>query len=142
MIKNCPVELEISFKTFRAAEGAALKVTSTMLRSINVGTGVPLGFTVATLRPVVGDGVGVGEAPRSSGKRARRSDVTLSTLASSKMFMSFWTWESSCPSNDATAVAGMVVANSSNPSRNLSGNLTLFTRALSIVAMVTRRKRD
>src|SRR5437762_13586903 len=64
MIKNCPVELEISFKTFRAAEGAALKVTSTMLRSINVGTGVPLGFTVATLRTVVGDGVGFGEARR------------------------------------------------------------------------------
>src|SRR6266542_1744909 len=78
-MKNCPVELTISFRTFRAAEGAALKVTSTMLRSINVGTGVPPGFAAATLRPGDGDGVGVGTAPRSSGKRGRRRDVTLST---------------------------------------------------------------
>ena len=40
------------------------------------------------------------------------------------------------------APAGMVVVNSSNPSSNLSGNFTLFVRALSSVAMVTRRKRD
>src|SRR5437762_14089635 len=34
MMKNCPVELAISFRTFRAAAGAALKVRSTTLRSI------------------------------------------------------------------------------------------------------------
>ena len=71
MIKNWPVELASSFKIFRAAEGAALKVTSTMLRSIKIGAGVPPGFAVATLRPMFGEGVGVGEARRSSGKGVR-----------------------------------------------------------------------
>ena len=77
MMKNCPVEAVISFKTFRATAGAALKLTSTTLRSINSGAGVPPGFAGvragATLRPRVGaaDGVGVGEAPCSSGNGAR-----------------------------------------------------------------------
>ena len=69
MVKNCPVELVISFKTFRAAAGAALKEISTTLRSINFGVGVPPGFTaVTTVRPRAGGGVGVGvaDALRSS----------------------------------------------------------------------------
>src|SRR6266487_2006751 len=36
MMKNCPVEFAISFKTFRAAAGAALNVRSTTLRSTRV----------------------------------------------------------------------------------------------------------
>src|SRR5918996_5137437 len=44
MMKNCPVELTISFKTFRAADGAALNVRSTTLRSTKVARlGVVLG---------------------------------------------------------------------------------------------------
>ena len=69
IMKNCPVELAISFKTFRAAPGAALNVISTTLRSINFGVGVPLGFTAVTpIRPRadVGVGVGVADALRSS----------------------------------------------------------------------------
>src|SRR5438094_3853486 len=100
MMKNCPLEAAISFNAFRAAEGAALKVTSTTLRSINFGAGVPLGFAV----PGAGGGVGVGDVLPSSVKGARRNDVTLSTLESTKMFMSVWIWESSCPSNRVTAV--------------------------------------
>src|SRR6266542_1667514 len=69
-----------------------------------------------TPTPSPSPGRRVGAAPRSSGKRGRRRDVTLSTLASSKMFMSIWIWESSCPSNGVTAVLGMIVANSSKPS--------------------------
>src|SRR5437016_9363041 len=44
MIKNCRVEAAISLMTFRAAPGAALKLTSTRLRSTNGGAGVPPGF--------------------------------------------------------------------------------------------------
>ena len=66
--------------------------------------------------PATGDGVGVTDAPCSSGKGRRRNAVTLSTLASSKMLMSIWICESSCPSNAATAVPGIVRANSSKPS--------------------------
>ena len=58
MMKNWPVEFVISFRTFRAAPGAALKETSTTLRSIKFGVGVPPGFAVvATLCP--GAGVGL-----------------------------------------------------------------------------------
>ena len=72
MMKNCPVEAVISFKTFRATAGAALKLTSTTLRFTNVGAGVLVGFAAAaTLRPGAGDAVGVGEAPCSSDKGAR-----------------------------------------------------------------------
>src|SRR5947207_11534442 len=127
-MKNCPLEAAISFNAFRAAEGAALKVTSTTLRSINFGAGVPLGFAVARLPPGGGGGVGVGDVLPSSVKGARRNDVTLSTLESTKMFMSVWIWESSCPSSRVTAVFGMALANSSKPSRNLSGSLTLLDR--------------
>src|SRR5436190_24216048 len=75
MTKNCPVEATISFKTFRAAPGAALKLISTILRFIKVGAGVPPGFAGATPRPRAGDGVGVGEARCSSVKGERRQDV-------------------------------------------------------------------
>ena len=51
MMKNCLVEAVISFNTFRAASGAALNVTSTILRSTNGGAGVLPGFAVAILRP-------------------------------------------------------------------------------------------
>src|SRR5437899_1245939 len=44
MMKNCPVEAVISFKAFRAAPGAALKLISTMLRSINGVASVAPGF--------------------------------------------------------------------------------------------------
>ena len=66
----------------------------------------------------------------------------LSTLASSKMLMSICTCESSCPSNAATAVVGIIRANSSKPSWNLSGNFTLFVRARSSAARVAWRRRD
>src|SRR4029077_19217054 len=59
MIKNCRVEAAISFKTFRAWPGGALKLRSTRLRSTNGGAGVPPGFAAGVLRPTVGDGVGV-----------------------------------------------------------------------------------
>ncbi len=71
MIKNCPVEAVISLMTFRAADGDALKLTSTTLRWINVGAGLLPGFVAVTLRPGAGDGVGVGEALPSSDKGAR-----------------------------------------------------------------------
>src|SRR5207237_2553748 len=90
MIKNCRVEAAISLMTFRAAPGAALKLTSTRLRSTNGGPGAPPGFAPGALRPTIGDGIGVDDGPPSSGKGVRRSEVTLSTFASSKIFMSIW----------------------------------------------------
>ena len=146
-MKNCPVELVISFRTFRAAPGAALKDISTTLRSINGGAGVPAGLAIVVTfpRPRAGDGVafgvGLDDAACSSGKGRRRNAVILSTFASSKMLTSICTCESSCPSNAATAVLGMVLANSSNPSSNLSGNFTLFVRARSSTARVAWRRR-
>src|SRR5947209_5775262 len=71
MMKNCPVEAVISFKAFRAAPGAALKLISTMLRSINGGAAVAPGFAVATLCPGAGDGVGLNEGAPSSAKGLR-----------------------------------------------------------------------
>ena len=83
MMKNCPVELAISFKTFRAAAGAALKVRSTTLRSTKFTVlAVALGSAgFAGFGPRVGLpfragaelclGAGVGETARSSGKGAR-----------------------------------------------------------------------
>ena len=68
-MKNCPLELAISFKTLRAAAGVALKVRSTMLRFNNAGGGVAVLVAIA-VRPV-GDGVGVDEAACSSDKGAR-----------------------------------------------------------------------
>jgi len=44
-------------------------------------------------------------------------------------------WESSCPSSGETAVFGMAVVNSSNPSSNLSGSLTWFACACLRVAI-------
>ena len=76
MIKNCPVELAISFKTFRAAAGAALNVKSTTLRFSNSG-GVALGSAgfapraALPFRPGVGVAAGGGETPCSSRKGAR-----------------------------------------------------------------------
>ena len=69
-MKNCPLELAISFKTLRAAAGVALKVRSTMLRFNNVGGGVAVLVALA-VRPAAGDGVGVDEAACSSDKGAR-----------------------------------------------------------------------
>src|SRR5215510_12288711 len=81
MMKNWLVEFVISFSTFRAAPGAALKETSTVLRAIRFGVAAPAGLAdAATLCP--GAGVGVGDDPRSSANARRRSDVMLSTLAS------------------------------------------------------------
>ena len=114
-MKNCPLEFAISFKTLRAAAGVALKVRSTMLRFNNAGDGVAV-FVAAALRPAAGDGVGVDEAACSSGNGARRKEVTLSTFASSRMFISIWIWESSCPRSGAAAVSGNAMANSSKPS--------------------------
>src|SRR6266567_6577170 len=102
MIKICPVELAISFNTFRAADGAALNVRSTTLRSIKFAALlVALGsadFCPRAGLPFragagVGFGAGVDEGPCSSGKGARRKEVTLSTLASSKTFMSICIWD-------------------------------------------------
>ena len=70
IMKNCPVELAISFKTLRAAAGVALNVRSTMLRFNNAGGGVAVLVAVA-VRPAAGDGVGVDEAACSSDKGAR-----------------------------------------------------------------------
>ena len=88
-MKNCPLEFAISFKTLRAAAGVALKVSSTMFRCSDVGGGVLVLVAVA-VRLAAGDGVGVGKDFRSSGNGARCKEVTLSTLASSRMFMSIW----------------------------------------------------
>ena len=68
--------------------------------------------------------------------------MMLSTLASSKMLISICTCESSCPSNAATAVLGIILANSSKPTWNLSGNFTLFARARYSTARVVWRRRD
>ena len=87
IMKNCPLEFAISFKTLRAAAGVALKVRSTMLRFNNAGDGVAVLVAVAARR-TTGVGVGVDEAACSSGKGARRKEVTLSTFASSRMFIS------------------------------------------------------
>src|SRR6266496_3595659 len=54
IMKNCPLEFAISFKTLRAAAGVALKVTSTMFRCSAVGGGV---LVLAAIRPAAGDGV-------------------------------------------------------------------------------------
>ena len=70
IMKNCPVEFAISFKTFRAAAGVALKVSSTMFRCSDVGGGVLVLVAVA-VRPPAGDGVGVDKDFRSSGNGAR-----------------------------------------------------------------------
>src|SRR6476660_2809197 len=78
MINNCPLDAAISFNTLRAAAGAALNVTATTLRSINVGTGVLPGLAVAKLWPTAG----VGDALPSSVKGARCNDDTLSTFES------------------------------------------------------------
>ena len=89
MMKNCPLEFAISFKALRAAAGVALKVSSTMFRCSDVGGGV-LVLVAMAVRLAAGDGVGVDEDFRSSGNGARCKEVTLSTLASSRMFMSIW----------------------------------------------------
>src|SRR4029450_2101536 len=68
IMKNCPLEFAISFKTLRAAAGVALKLRSTMFRCSDGGAGVAV---LAAIRPVVGDGVGVDEPLRSSGRGAR-----------------------------------------------------------------------
>src|SRR5437588_373010 len=68
IMKNCPLEFAISFRTLRAAAGVALKVRSTMLRFNNAGGGVAV---LAAALPAPGDGVGVGEAACSSDKGAR-----------------------------------------------------------------------
>src|SRR5919205_3092844 len=96
MMNNCPVELVMSFKTFRVAPGAALKEISTKLRWIKLGSGVPTAF--AAVRGLVapraragvaeGFGVGLDDAACSSGNGRRRNDVMPSTLASSIMLMS------------------------------------------------------
>src|SRR4029077_16000207 len=103
-MKNCPLEFTISFKTLRAAAGVALKVRSTMLRFNNAGDGVAVLVAVAARR-TDGDGGGGDDAAGSSGKTARRKEVTLSTFASSRMFISIWIWESSCPRSGAAAVS-------------------------------------
>ena len=69
-MKNCPLEFAISFKTLRAAEGVALKVTSTTFRCSAVGDGVLVLVAVA-VRPAAGDGVGVTKDFRSSGNGTR-----------------------------------------------------------------------
>src|SRR6516165_1172821 len=74
MIKNCRVEAAISLITFRAAPGAALKLTSTTLRSTNGGAGVPPGIAPGARRPTVGDDVGVDDGPPSSGKGVRPTE--------------------------------------------------------------------
>src|SRR6266480_1990427 len=79
IMKNCPLEFAISFKTLRAAAGVALKVTSTMFRCTDVGGGVAV-LVAVPVRPAPGDGVGVNKDFRSSGSGVRRSEVTLSTL--------------------------------------------------------------
>src|SRR4029450_710712 len=76
IMKNCPLEFTISFKTLRAAAGVALKVRSTMLRFNKAGGGVAVLAAVAA-RPATGDGVGVDKAACSSGKGARRKGVTV-----------------------------------------------------------------
>ena len=68
IMKNCPLEFAISFKTLRAAAGVALKVRSTMLRFNDVGGGVAV---LAAVRPAPGDGDGVDEAACSSDKGVR-----------------------------------------------------------------------
>src|SRR5207245_7577184 len=79
-MKNCPLELAISFKTFRASAGAALNVRSITLRFSNSG-GVALGSTGFApraglrFRPGAGVAAGAGEAPRSSNKGERRREV-------------------------------------------------------------------
>ena len=70
IIKNCPLEFVISFKTLRAAAGVALKVRSTTFRCSNVGVGV-LVLVAVTVRRPAGDGVGVAAGARSSAKGAR-----------------------------------------------------------------------
>ena len=85
MMKNCPLEFAISFRTLRAAAGVALKVRSTILRFNNAGDGVAV-LVAVPVRPVAEDGVGVDEAVCSSDNGARRKEVTLSTFASSRMF--------------------------------------------------------
>ena len=89
IMKNCPLEFAISFRTLRAAAGVALKVKSTMLRFNNAGDGVAV-LVAVLVRPDAGDGVGVDEAVCSSDNGARRKAVTLSTFASNRMFSSFW----------------------------------------------------
>src|SRR5206468_12354897 len=64
IMKNCPLEFAISFKTLRAAAGVALKVTSTTFRCRAVGGGVPV---LVAVRPAAGDGVRVDKDFRSSG---------------------------------------------------------------------------
>src|SRR6266542_5892556 len=81
IIKNCPLEFAISFKTLRAAAGVALKVTSTMFRCSGVGGGVAV-LVAGAFRPAAGGGVGVNKDFRSSGIGARCKEVTLSTFAS------------------------------------------------------------
>src|SRR4030095_8782394 len=85
IMKNCPLEFTISFKTLRAAAGVALKLRSIMFRCSDVGGGVLVLVAVA-IRPTAGDGVGVEKDLRSSGNGARCKEVTPSTLASSRMF--------------------------------------------------------
>src|SRR5438270_6271186 len=80
MIKNCPVELAISFKTLRAAGGAALNVKSTTLRSTKfaalldaLGSAAfcPGARVLFRAEAGVGFGGGVDEGPCSAGKGAR-----------------------------------------------------------------------
>ena len=70
IMKNCPLEFAISFKTLRVAAGVALKVRSTMFRCSDVGGDVLILAAVA-VRPAAGDGVGVDKDLRSSGNEAR-----------------------------------------------------------------------
>ena len=70
IMKNCPLEFTISFKTLRAAAGVALNVRSTMFRCSDIGGGVAVLVAVA-VRLAPGGGVRVDEDFRSSGNGAR-----------------------------------------------------------------------
>ena len=96
----------------------------------------------AGFAPAAGVAVGSAVVPRSSRKGARRKALSDSTRASSRPFTSHSIWTSSCPSNGAAASFGKAEANSSKPRKNLSGNFTLFARALSATAFIATRRCD
>ena len=105
-MKNCLSELAIWFKTLRIADGEAVKVRSTIVRSTTAGG--------AFARPEGFFG-GVGAAVAPAGGAVRFTAAIASTRASIKMPKSNSTCASSCPSNGAAEVVGNVVLNSSKP---------------------------